>query len=247
MTPESDKSFIRLQSYLAQMGVASRRTIELWISEQRIVVDGKHATLGQRICGDERVVIDGEAIKLASLAKQKIRVVMYHKPVGVICTRFDEKERTTVFSQLPEPHQGRWISVGRLDIHSSGLLLLTTDGQLAHRLMHPSSGFVRSYLVRVDQKLSMAQCQTLRQGITIDGQTYQISDLKLKRQTTSNPWYQVSLYTGKNQEVRQLFAEIGVQVSRLMRIQYGPITLPKSLHPGQYKDLSFEQVKELQL
>lgn len=234
----------RLQKHLATLGVASRRTIEEWISAGRISVDGEVAHLGMRVEGSERIRIDGQA--LGKPSQSPARIVLLNKRAGVVCTRSDPEGRPTCFDDLPQLRQGRWISIGRLDINTSGLLLMTTHGEFAHRMMHPSTGLDREYAVRLDIRITEAQEERLLQGIEVaPGELARFSDLRFFRGGASNYWYHLVLMEGRNRQVRRMFEAVGARVSRLKRVRFGPVILPPGLRAGHYRSLSTQDTTEL--
>ena len=229
----------KLQKVLARAGLASRREIERWISEGRIAVNGKTAQLGDRITAAARIRVDG---RLVNIAKQRSpsRLIAYHKRVGEICTQHDPQRRETVFQQLPKCDQGRWISVGRLDINTSGLLLFTNDGELANRLMHPSANLAREYAVRVHGDIDSDGLKHLTQGVILPdwpNDKVRFEHIVAKAQRGSNRWFYVVVMQGRHRLVRKLWQSQGVQVSRLVRVRFGPILL-QGLRPGQWREES---------
>lgn len=239
----------RIQKYLASYGVGSRREIEQWIAEGRLRVNGKIAFLGQKVFGTEKFLLDNQPIKINTGANIKTRVLLYHKPVGEITTRKDPYNRVDVFGALPRLANGRWISVGRLDINTAGLLLFTNDGQLANKLMHPKNEFEREYWVRVAGDLDQNNLQALRNGVLLDEQLAkfdQINMLKASQEEDPyNRYYSVVLREGRNREVRRLFEAVGCRVSRLKRVRFGNLVLPKYLRAGSYQELDAAQIKSL--
>jgi 23S rRNA pseudouridine2605 synthase len=238
----------RLQKVLAGLGLGSRRSVEEWIREGRVSVNGQVAELGVRVAPGDRVLLDGRPLEIsAALTGAALRPVVlgYHKPVGEVTTRQDPEGRPTVFDRLPPPPQGRWIVVGRLDVNTSGLLLFTTDGALAHRLMHPSSEVEREYLVRVRSHPSAASLARLREGVQLEDGWAHFDRLEPEQASDGHAWYRCILHEGRNREVRRLWSAVGHEVSRLMRLRYGPIRLPEDLRPGQSRLLPAELVDEL--
>lgn len=236
----------RLQKVLASLGLGSRRTIEEWIREGRVSINGVVAELGARVGPSDRVLIDGKPIDLAQRAQTDMPVVLgYHKPVGEMTTRSDPQGRPTVFERLPPPPSGRWIVVGRLDVNTSGLLLFTTDGELAHRLMHPSSEVEREYLVRVRSHPDRETLDVLRRGVELEDGWARFDRIEAEASTDGHAWFRVVLHEGRNREVRRLWSAVGHEVSRLMRIRYGPVELPRDLRPGQSRLLPAELVAAL--
>ena len=233
----------RIQKWLAGAGLGSRRTIEGWISEGRIRVNGTTATLGQRLTGREQVTLDGRPVTLKVAAAP--RVLIYHKPEGEVTTRHDPEGRPTVFQGLPRLKGARWIAVGRLDVNTSGLLLFTTDGALANRLMHPSQQIQRSYAVRVLGEVSDAVLTRLQQGVQLEDGPAAFTSLTDEGGDGANHWYRVALAEGRNREVRRLWESQAIMVSRLIRVGYGPIALPPGLRRGQSVELNAAQFAPL--
>lgn len=224
----------RLHKALAQVGLGSRRQIEDWIRAGRVHVNDQPAVLGQSVTGADRIVVDGQPVTLAVPAKT--RLLIYHKPDGEVCTRHDPQGRPTVFDRLPPLPTGRWISVGRLDINSSGLLLLTTDGALANRLMHPSNHLQREYAVRVSGDVDAAMLDRLRAGVELEDGPGRFVIITDGGGEGRNHWYNVTVDEGRNRLVRRLWASQGIVVSRLLRVRFGPLQLPRALGRGQYRD-----------
>jgi 23S rRNA pseudouridine2605 synthase len=233
----------RLQKMLANAGHGSRREIETWINAGRVTVDGLVAKLGDRAEPTSEVRVDGKPLLLAAAIARE--VLMYNKPAGEVTTRSDPEGRPTVFDHLPPPRSGRWIVVGRLDTNTTGLLLFTTDGELAHRLMHPSSEIEREYLVRVHGQPDAATLQRLRQGVVLEDGLANFERLEATGSSDSHAWFRVSLREGRNREVRRLWSAVGFEVSRLKRLRYGAIQLPENLGAGQCRLLSSELAKLL--
>lgn len=233
----------KLHKALADCGLGSRRRIEQWISDGRISVNGEVAHLGQRLGPNDVVTLDGR--KVNRRKPDLSRVLVLNKPAGVVCTRHDPEGRPTVFDGLPELQRGRWISVGRLDLQTTGLLLLTNDGELVNRMMHPSTGLDREYAVRVDGRLQDELLDRLIDGLEIDGQRHAFSDLRYYNGSGRNHWYHAVLMDGKTQAVRKLFEQVGHPVSRLKRVRYGPIILPSTLRRGRYAELNAQDLKTL--
>lgn len=223
----------KLQKVLASRGFGSRRELETWIQARRVSVNGRIATLGDRVSTDDLIRVDGRRL-LRSLRPRARQVLCYHKPVGEVCSRGDPEGRRTVFDALPRMSNGRWILVGRLDINTSGLLLLTDDGELAHRLMHPSYEVEREYAVRVLGKVERENLTALREGVNIDGQLHRFDTIVDVGGDGANHWYNVILREGKNREVRRLWEAQGVTVSRLMRVRYGSVVLERAVRPGRF-------------
>ncbi len=226
----------RLQKVLARAGFGSRREIERWIEEGRITVDGKSVTLGTRVAPNQVIRVDGRAVARAELAPGR-RILIYHKPEGEVCTRSDPQGRPIVFDRLPRLRRGRWICVGRLDINSAGLLLFTTDGELANRLMHPSRGIEREYAVRVLGPVSDEAISRLKSGVELEDGPARFESVVDAGGSGVNRWYHVILKEGRKREVRRLWEAVGVMVSRLIRIRFGPVSLPRRLRAGHVADL----------
>ena len=242
----------RLQKVLAGLGLGSRRAVEDWIRDGRVLVNGVRAELGQRVAAGDRISVDGREVALAAAigsgdaaaagaaaagdaagAPSAPRAVLgYHKPVGEVTTRSDPQGRPTVFDRLPPPPSGRWIVVGRLDFNTSGLLLFTNDGDLAHRLMHPSSEVPREYRVRVAGQPSAATLARLSRGIELDDGPARFDRLEPVA-TSGAAEFRVTLHEGRNREVRRMWGAVGHDVLRLARLRFGPVSLPEDLRPGQ--------------
>lgn len=231
-----DNNGERLQKLIAHAGLGSRREVEQWIEQGRVSVDGKVAKLGDRALGHQTIRVDGRILK-ASERPAKLRVLLYHKPEGELCTRSDPQGRPTVFAHLPLLRQGRWISVGRLDLNTSGLLLFTNDGELANCLMHPRLAIEREYAVRVFGDVSLAQLQQLQQGVVLEDGPAQFDSISDVGGEGKNHWYHVTLHEGRNREVRRLWEVVGAKVSRLTRVRFGDIVLPRGLRAGRWQEL----------
>ncbi len=236
---------VRLQKFLAAQGMGSRREIEGWIRDEQIRCNGKTAVLGDQVKEGDSLTVKGRYYKVIAQAYLNRKVLMYHKPEGVITTRHDPEGRRTVFDHLPRLGSGRWIAVGRLDINSIGLLLFTNDGKLANALMHPSNEVVRKYAVRVNGRVSAEALENMRRGVMLDDGMANFDDIKYTGGEKTNQWYEVTLREGRNREVRRLFGSQDLLVGRLIRIQYGPVSLPKWLGRGRYQDLDKNQIHQL--
>ena len=228
---------IRLQKLLAAAGLGSRRTIEEWIRAGRVTVGGRVARLGDRAAGADDVRLDGVKLDLHCGESASRELLLYYKPVGEVTTRSDPQRRPTVFERLPPPRNGRWVAVGRLDVNTSGLLLLTTDGELAHRLMHPSNEVEREYLVRLRGRPGPEVLRQLLSGVQLeDGPAHfdRISNAGPGEEGAGgrHSAFRVVLHEGRNREVRRLWSAVGFEVSRLLRIRYGSVELPRDLRPG---------------
>lgn len=235
----------KIQKVLANAGLASRRHIEEWLREGRISVNGQIAKLGDRMTSNDKVRVDGREIKLIKSESQKTRVLLYHKPEGEICSRSDPENRPTIFDHLPLLRNGRWISVGRLDFNTSGVLLLTNDGELAHKLMHPSKEIEREYAVRVQGQVSPAMIQNLKKGVMIDGQPAHFDQISDGGGEGTNHWYNVLVKEGRNRIVRKLWESQGVKVSRLIRVRFGLVLLPRMLRRGKWMELERDMIAAL--
>ncbi len=237
----------KLQKILARAGKGSRRELEKVIEEGRVSVDGKIATLGDRVqlSTGTKIRMDGHLVQLKATQKEVCRVLMYYKPEGELCTRSDPDGRPTVFDRLPRLTGSRWIAVGRLDINTSGLLLFTTDGELANRLMHPSREVEREYSVRVFGNVDDAMLQRLRKGVQLEDGMAKFKQIKSTGGVGINQWFDVTLTEGRNREVRRLWESQEMQVSRLIRIRYGNIKLQKGLPRGGWEEMDLTNVNYL--
>ena len=235
----------RIQKKLANSGFGSRREIEQWLRDGRIKVDGEVAKLGDTIDGTESIEIDNKVLDRRSLSGVKTKVIVYHKPEGEVCSRSDPDGRPTVFKNLPKINGARWISVGRLDINTSGLLLFTNNGELANRLMHPSSQIEREYAIRVLGEVSDQMLQQLRDGVMLEDGMAMFSDIKRSGGDGANKWYHAVLLEGRNREVRRMWEALDLTVSRLSRVRFAGIKLLKSHQPGKSKFLSDKEVAGL--
>lgn len=232
----------KLQKRLATSGLGSRRDMEEAIKEGRVTVNGRVASVGDRVTADDDIMLDGRPLSSSSVALAP-RVLMYNKPEGEICTMSDPEGRRTVFQSLPKIRSGRWITVGRLDINTTGLLIFTTDGALANALMHPSSNIDREYLCRVRGDVDDEVLARLRQGVLLDDGLAKFTSITSGGSSEgSNHWFYVCLEEGRNREVRRLWESQGAQVSRLKRVRYGSLTLPSRLKMGQWLEMSPEEV-----
>lgn len=232
----------KLQKVLARAGKGSRREMESVISQGRVSVDGKTAFLGDRVEGTEQIRVDGHVVNLQSKDQEICRILMYNKPEGEMCTRKDPEGRPTVFDRLPKLENGRWVAVGRLDINTQGMLLFTTDGELANRLMHPSRKVEREYAVRVFGEVDDAMLQRLRNGVKLEDGPAKFNKITYRGGEGRNHWFHVVLTEGRNREVRRLWESQDVQVSRLIRVRYGDITLQRQLPLGGWVELGIKDV-----
>ena len=235
----------RLHKVLARAGLGSRRLMEKWISAGRVTVNGQPAGLGSSISPGDEVRVDGRPVAAGRLFERIVRVIGYHKPAGLVCTRQDEQGRSTVYDDLPSVRGSRWLGIGRLDMSTSGLLLFTTDGELAHRLMHPSTGVEREYAVRILGNVHPDILQRLEQGVDLEDGPARFESIFDAGGTGANHWYHVVLKEGRNREVRRMWESQGLKVSRLIRVRYGPCDLPRQYRAGQYWELPPEQLDAL--
>ncbi|MCW8830001.1 MAG: pseudouridine synthase [Gammaproteobacteria bacterium] len=234
----------RAQKALSRMGFGSRREIERWIERGQVKVNGEKIKLGAKVEEGDRAEFHGKRIIIRA-AKAEVRVLVYNKPVGEVCSRKDEEGRKTVFDHLPKLTNSRWVSIGRLDINTSGLLLFTNNGELANRMMHPSHEIEREYAVRVRGEVTLDKIKQLKKGVELEDGSAHFDEIVDAGGQGSNHWYHVVLREGRNREVRRLWEAVDVTVSRLMRVRYGEIHLPKSLRQGKTMDLEQPEVKQL--
>lgn len=238
----------KLQKVLARAGVGSRREMERWISEGRVQVNGRPARLGDRVDEQARITVDGRPLGRYGVQGPRRRVIAYYKNAGEVTTRSDPQGRPTVFERLPPVSRGRWIAVGRLDVDTLGLLLFTTDGELANRLMHPAYELPREYAVRVYGEVTPEVVRRLTQGVALEDGTARFETVEPRTPEdaeAANEWYHVVLRRGRRREVRRLWESQGVTVSRLIRVRYGPVTLPRGLRRGEYRELGAREVGQL--
>lgn len=238
--PEGEK----LQKVIARSGHASRRESERLIAQGRIKIDKRVAQLGDRVAGAERIYLDDKELFIA-WQKPKQRVLIYHKPPGEICSRNDPEHPNTIFDNLPSLKVGRWISVGRLDINTSGLILLTNDGELANKLMHPSSEIEREYAVRVLGEVTDDDIAQLKEGVALDDGMAHFDKVSYVGGQGANHWYHVTLKEGRNREVRRMWESLGITVSRLSRVRYGLVQLPRWQKPGRWEDMEEKDMMAL--
>ena len=234
----------RLHKLLANSGIGSRREMEALIAAGRIHVNGEPAHLGQTVSPGDRIKVNGKLVQLR-FSDRLPRIILYHKPEGEIVSRNDPEHRPNVFTSLPRMSVGRWVAVGRLDFNTSGLLLLSTSGDLANRLMHPRYQLVREYAVRILGDLPDDARQRLLDGVELDDGLAKFASFQEAGGEGANRWFRVSLFEGRNREVRRMFEAVGVVVSRLIRVRYGPFVLPPSLKRGQVYELTEADVKKL--
>ena len=239
----------KLQKILARAGFGSRRSVEALITEGLVKVNGRTAKLGDRATAADKIKVKDQAVKESRLQKQPTQVILYNKPEGKVCTRNDDKGRETIFQQLPRIINGRWISIGRLDLNTSGLLILTNNGELANRMMHPSYEVEREYTVRVFGEVSDEALKQVVKGVQLDDGPARFN--KVTKMQTSlenesiNKWYKVTIKEGRYREVRRIWEAVGVQVSRLHRVRYGQFTIPRNLRKGKTEELTWKQVNQL--
>jgi len=248
MAKQTEVDSEKLQKILARAGFGSRREVEKYIDEGLVKVNGKTAILGDRALPTDNIQFRGNAVKETRLAKQPTQVILYNKPEGQVCTRKDEKDRSTIFEKLPRIINGRWISVGRLDINTSGLLILTNNGELANRMMHPSYEVEREYSVRVFGEVGEDVIYRLKNGVKLeDGMAKfdKISKLPKQDDESINTWYKVVLKEGRNREVRRIWESQDIQISRLIRTRYGSFDLPRKLKQSKTEELSWKQINQL--
>ena len=240
-SPESEK----LQKVLARAGIGSRREMETAIAEGKALINGRVAKLGDRVGSEDQIEFDGKRIRLTSQSQQPLRVLLYNKPEGQICARKDPEGRPTVYENLPFLKHGRWVSVGRLDFNTTGVLLFTNDGELANTLMHPSSNIDREYLVRIQGSAEDEALQRMLEGILLDDGVAKFTDIKPGKAEGSNRWYYCVVMEGRNREVRRLWESQGYRVSRLKRVRYGNIFIPSKVRMGQWIELNEKEIGDL--
>lgn len=235
----------RLQKVLAASGLGSRREIERWISEGRLKINGRIAVLGDRVVADDQISLDDRPLSARRLQPVELRVIIYNKPEGELVTRHDPEGRKTVFDRLPRPQNGRWIAIGRLDINSAGLLLLTTDGELANRLMHPRQQIEREYAVRVMGNVTPEILKQLVNGVELDDGFARFEEIVESGGSGINRWFHVVIMEGRKREVRRLWESAGLSVSRLKRVRFGNVILDSSVKAGKWRDLQADEVDGL--
>lgn len=235
----------KLQKALARLGLGSRRQMEEVIRGGRVSVNGKIAGIGDRVQQGDEIRVDGRLLRYTAENEKRRRVLMYYKPEGEVCSTQDREGRPTVFERLPPLTNDRWVMVGRLDINSTGLLLFTNDGELAHRLMHPSNEIEREYAVRVMGEVTPEIIKNLTTGVMLEDGMAQFDDIRERGGEGINKWYQVKLKEGRNREVRRLFESQGLKVSRLLRTRYGSVNLPRELRTGRFLELDKNDIHAL--
>jgi 23S rRNA pseudouridine2605 synthase len=234
----------RLQKILSQAGLGSRREMERWIEAGFVSVNGKPVTIGDSAGPDDIITVKGKLIPNPLKIKSSTRIIVYHKPVGEISSRHDPKFSETVFDNLPRLKNGRWVQVGRLDLNTSGLLLFTNNGDLANQLMHPKHAIEREYAVRVRGQVSPETMNLLKKGVMLEDGMAHFTSLQFRGGVGANGWYHVTLQEGRNREVRRLWESQGLEVSRLIRIRYGSLNLPRFLSRGQHHELTPKEVDQ---
>ena len=232
----------RIQKVLARGGVGSRREVERWIAEGRLKINGQIVGLGDRLRQGDYLQLNDRVVNWEKFAIQPTRVLLYHKPTGEVVTRRDPEGRPVVFTQLPKLTTARWISVGRLDINTSGLLLVTNNGELANKLMHPSAEVPREYAVRILGDVSDATLELLKQGVELEDGVAKFDEIHFYGGEGANKWYHVIVSEGRNRLVRRLWESQEVIVSRLMRVRYGPVVLPERLKTCTYYELTDKEL-----
>ena len=235
----------KIQKKLAHFGLGSRREIEDWIRSGRISINNVPAKIGDRIAKADVVKIDGRLIPLQTQQKLARKTILYYKPEGELVSRKAEDDRPLVFDALPKLKRQRWVAIGRLDCNSSGLILFTTDGNLAHTLMHPKFEIEREYSVRIRGKLTKEQMQILQKGVRLEDGMARFEKIEEKGGQNANHWYNVTLKEGRNREVRRMFESQGLIVSRLIRIRFGNILLPRNLRIGKYVEVEESRIQAL--
>jgi 23S rRNA pseudouridine2605 synthase len=226
----------KLQKILARLGYGSRRELEQWIAGGRVSVDGKVARLGDRVTPEQQLRVDGRPVNQPHEGLRR-RVLAYYKPEGEVCSRSDPQGRPTIFDHLPGLRAGRWVTVGRLDLNSQGLLLLTNDGELANRLMHPRYEIEREYAVRVLGEVDDSMIEQLKKGVELEDGVAKFDKIIDAGGEGANHWYHVTLHEGRNREVRRMWEAVGAKVSRLIRVRFGPLGMPRGLHVGHWQEL----------
>lgn len=239
--PESTQ---KLHKVLAQAGFGSRREMELWIRDGKVTVNGVPAKLGLRVGASDQIKAAGRVVH-GGAATRLPRVLLYHKPEGEIVSRDDPRGRPSVFEHLPAISGAKWIAIGRLDFNTCGLLIFTTSGELANRMMHPRFEIEREYAVRVMGQLQPQHLQSLTQGVALEDGIARCERVELRGGEGANQWCHVVIKEGRNREVRRLFEKLGFVVSRLMRVRFGAVELPPRLKRGQHQELSADATRRL--
>jgi 23S rRNA pseudouridine2605 synthase len=234
----------KLHKMLAQAGLGSRRNMEQLIKSGHVSVNGRVATIGTRVASNDTVRVGKRIIKL-ELVPELPRVIIYHKPEGEIVSRSDPEGRSSVFNNLPAIHSAKWIAIGRLDYNTSGLLIFTSSGELANRMMHPKFGVEREYAVRIRGELSAEQVKQLRKGVRLDDGKAKFESLEFEGGEGANRWYRIVVKEGRNRIVRRMFEALGFTVSRLIRVRFGQMSLPQRLKRGHFLELGKKEVAAL--
>jgi 23S rRNA pseudouridine2605 synthase len=235
----------KLHKVLARAGLGSRRQMETWIEQGRVKINGKMATIGDRVNEQDKVMVDGQVVPVKQENDLPTRLLMYNKPEGEVCTRTDPQGRPTVFDKLPAVESSRWVAIGRLDINTTGLMLFTTDGDLANRLMHPSSRIEREYAVRVRGNIGDDTLGKLLTGVMLEDGLAKFDEVFPGEGEGQNKWFYVVIREGKKREVRRLWEALGAQVSRLIRTRYASVVLPRDLPQGRYLELAEDDIRKL--
>ena len=236
----------RIHKILADHGIGSRRGIESLIKQRKVKVNGELATLGQLVSEHDIFEVEGRTVRLSKKDPSKKRILMYNKKVGEISSRNDPDHKKTIFDSLPKLKSGRWVSVGRLDINTSGLILFTNDGSLANQLMHPSSNIEREYIARVHGQVTDQIQNNLMNGVKLEDGFAKFTDVQGGRKGNTNQWFAMVIMEGRTREVRRLWESQGLEISRLKRVRYGSLFLPASLKQGAFKELSKSEISALE-
>lgn len=236
----------RIHKVLADHGIGSRRGIESLIRQKKVLVNGQLASIGQLVSEQDIFEVEGKTVRLSKKDPTKRRILMYNKKVGEISSRNDPDHKKTIFDSLPKLRSGRWVSVGRLDINTSGLILFTNDGSLANQLMHPSSNIEREYIARVHGNVTDEILNNLIEGVKLDDGFAKFTDVQGGRKGNTNQWFAMVIMEGRTREVRRLWESQGLEISRLKRVRYGNVFLPANLKQGAYKELSKSEVNALE-
>lgn len=236
----------RIHKVLADHGVGSRRGIESLIRQKKVLVNGSLATIGQLVSERDIFQVEGKTIKLSKKDPTQKRILMYNKKVGEISSRNDPDHKNTIFDSLPRLRSGRWVSIGRLDINTSGLILFTNDGALANKLMHPSSNIEREYVARVHGNVTDNIIENLVEGVDLEDGFAKFTDVQGGRKGNTNQWFAMVIMEGRTREVRRLWESKGLEISRLKRVRYGNLFLPAHLKQGAFKELTKGEVNALE-
>ena len=236
----------RIHKILADHGIGSRRGIESLIKQRKVKVNGGLATLGQLVSEHDIFEVEGRTVRLSKKDPSKKRILMYNKKVGEISSRNDPDHKKTIFDSLPKLKSGRWVSIGRLDINTSGLILFTNDGSLANQCMHPSSNREREYIARVHGQVTDQILNNLMKGVKLEDGFAKFTDVQGGRKGNTNQWFAMVIMEGRTREVRRLWESQGLEISRLKRVRYGSLFLPASLKQGAFKELSKSEISALE-